>query len=75
MNNTDILIDYINKIIEESVIHGGDAGGSYNTNEEDLVSIMTEFGKWYGLKNYVIIDKDGIPQFGKVIKDIPKIKI
>lgn len=75
MDNADVLIEYINNMIEEAVMHGADNGGSYNNNQENLVNAMTRFGRWYGLKGYVIINKSGTPQFGKVIKVIDEIKI
>lgn len=70
MDNTDVLIEYINNLIEEAVMHGADNGGSYNNNQENLVNTMAAFGRWYGLKDYIIINKSGTPQFGKVIRDI-----
>lgn len=36
------IIDLVNDIVVEAVSHGGDAGGSYGSNEEDLVSIMND---------------------------------
>jgi hypothetical protein len=35
MDNTDVLIEYINNIIEEAVMHGADNGGSYNNNQKN----------------------------------------
>jgi len=75
MDRTDVLIEYINNIIEEAVMHGADNGGSYNNNEENLVNVMSAFGRWYGLKNHVIINKSGTPQFGRVIEVIQEIKV
>ena len=56
-------------------MHGADNGGSYDNNQENLVNAMTRFGRWYGLKGCVVINKSGTPQFGKVIKVIDEIKI
>lgn len=75
MDKTDVLIEYINNIIEEAVMHGADNGGSYNNNQENLVNVMSAFGRWYGLKDYVIINKSGAPQFGKIIEVIQEIKV
>jgi hypothetical protein len=36
---------------------------------------MSTFGRWYGLKDYVIINKSGTPQFGKIIEVIQEIKV
>lgn len=69
-DKTDVLIRYINDIIEEAVIHGADSGGSYESNQDGLVDVMTRFGRWYGLNGYVIVNKSGTPQFEKVICNI-----
>ena len=61
---------HINEIIREAVSHGGDMGGSYNSNQEKLVDTMVQFAQWYGLKGYVIVDCDGTPQYAKVICEL-----
>lgn len=40
-------IQIVNKIIREAVIHGADAGGSYNSNEENLIESIKA---WLNLK-------------------------
>jgi hypothetical protein len=39
-------IIFINKIICESVIHGADRGGSYDSNENDLTEAINEWLKY-----------------------------
>lgn len=63
----NVLVDYLNQIIKESVAHGGDIGGAYFTNEENLVNEMMRLGKWIGLTDYCIYNDSGTPQYGKTI--------
>lgn len=39
---SDYEIKLINKIIFEAIIHGGDSGGPYFTNEDDLISAINK---------------------------------
>lgn len=61
-----VMMDYINKIIEEAVIHGGDTGGAYFTNMDNLVSKMRGFRRWAGLEEYKICVINDIPKFMKL---------
>lgn len=49
-----ILTDYINKIIREAIDHGGDSGGPYFVNGEELHDAMRRLKMWLSLKDYVI---------------------
>lgn len=52
-------IKIVNKIIREAIIHGADLGGSYEQNEESLVSSINEWLELKGLSDKYII-KDNI---------------
>lgn len=39
---SDYEIKLINKIIFEAIVHGGDSGGPYFTNEDDLISAINK---------------------------------
>ena len=54
--NTEIEI--INKIIVEAVEHGSDAGGSYNSNEENLINVVKEWLKFKGLSSEYVVNRD-----------------
>jgi len=58
----EIFIEKINDIIEQAIIHGGDTGGAYCSNEEKLLHSINMFLKWTGLDNYLTIYKDDIPK-------------
>ena len=60
--NLEIFIDYFNDIIEQAIIHGGDAGGPYFVNEEKLLQSIIIFLNWTGLYKYLTIYKDDIPK-------------
>lgn len=50
-------ISLINKIIAESIIHGGDDGGSYKSNRGGVVEAINEWLKEKGLESkYKVID-------------------
>jgi hypothetical protein len=57
----DIFCERINEIIKEAVVHGGDIGGIYCINQEDLEKSIKRFLDWTGLNKYVVIYKDDIP--------------
>lgn len=42
-------IEIINKIIVEAVMHGADSGGSYDSNEKNLIDAVEE---WLELKDF-----------------------
>lgn len=54
----DIEIALINKIIYEATIYGGDAGGSYCCNPEDLESAIKEWLLQRCLENKYYVDRD-----------------
>lgn len=59
-NSISEEIKIINNIVAQAIIHGGDPGGSYDINEENLVSALND---WLECKNLfseymVIIDND-----------------
>lgn len=43
MRNAEEAIDVINKLIFESIIHGGDSGGPYCLNEENVLDAINEW--------------------------------
>lgn len=61
-----VMMSYINEIIEEAVIHGGDTGGAYFINMDGLLSKMRNFRTWAGLEEYKICIMDNIPKFVKL---------
>lgn len=40
------------KLVREAVRHGGDSGGPYHTNKEDLYNALEDFLEKLGEKNY-----------------------
>lgn len=60
-SNLHIFKDYLNKIIEEAIIHGGDYGGAYFINKEELISEIKRFLIWTGLNKYLIVYEDDYP--------------
>lgn len=59
-NSISEEIRIINNIVAQAIIHGGDPGGSCDTNKENLVSALND---WLECKNLfseymVIIDTD-----------------
>lgn len=61
-----VMMKHINEIIEEAVFHGGDSGGPYFSNMDDLVSKMRDFRTWAGLEEYKICVVGDIPKFVKL---------
>lgn len=61
-----VMISYINEIIEGAVFHGGDSGGPYFSNMDDLLSKMRDFRTWAGLDEYKICVVGDIPKFVKL---------
>lgn len=49
-------IQIVNKIIREAVIHGADAGGSYDQNEENLIDSIKAWLNLKGLNDEYDID-------------------
>lgn len=50
-------IALINNIIAESIIHGADAGGSYEQNEANLTKAVNEWLKYKGIANMYVLEK------------------
>lgn len=64
----DIFLDYLNDIIKQSVIHGGDCGGAYYTNYKHLETSIYTLIFWLGIKERVVLyKKDNIPML--IIKE------
>lgn len=58
------LIKRVNEIIEEAVAHGGDIGGSYNSNWRGIIEAMELFLGKYDKENQLLIVVDGgVPKF------------
>lgn len=53
----DIEIALINKIIKEAMDHGGDQGGPYWSNQEDLKSAIKEWLIYKNLNNKYYVGK------------------
>lgn len=72
VNNKDREIKLINKIIREAVIHGADAGGSYDSNEENLINAVYDWmdskhlTDWYALKEVEFDDGWCVLQLVKI---------
>lgn len=66
-------IEIINKIIKESIIHGADAGGSYEQNEYNLIVAVNEWLIFKGLHNRYTVKK-GVCVDGWVVHQIVPIK-
>ena len=60
-NNLHIFKDYLNKIIEEAIVHGGDDGGAYFINQEKLIFEIKSFLNWTGLNEYLVVYNDDFP--------------
>jgi hypothetical protein len=54
----DPMVRHINKIICESIYHGGDLGGPYESNPDGLYAAMLNFKRWAGLDDYEIVHTD-----------------
>ncbi len=57
-----LFCDHFNEIIEQAIIHGGDTGGAYCCNEEELLKVISRFLSWMGLDEYLTIYKDDFPK-------------
>lgn len=55
---TGKIIENVNRIIRHAVTHGGDAGGSYDQNEEGLLNSIYSFMDAIGLNKdeYEVIE-------------------
>lgn len=66
-NTLDIFCEWMNNIIEAAIIHGGDAGGAYCCNQEELERHIQILINWLGLQEKVIIYRDDFPKL--LLKD------
>ena len=57
MTDKQALVDLINNIIDEAIIHGGDSGGAYCRNSKDLLEILKKALVFFELSEYEI-DQD-----------------
>lgn len=55
-SEADIFISYINKVIEEATIHGGDSGGAYCVNKEKLSKAMQSLTHWLSWTRYKVCE-------------------
>ena len=70
--NEEIRI--INNIVVQAIIHGGDPGGSYDTNEENLVSALNDLLECKNLfGKYAVIIDDNVKGCASVTPQIKKI--
>lgn len=51
-------IELINKIIKEAIIHGADAGGTYDQNEYNLIVAVNEWLIFKGLNKRYYLKAD-----------------
>lgn len=59
MEPTERQIVLLNKLIEESIDHGGDAGGPYFCNKESVIDAMIEYrNDMFGKESGILIADD-----------------
>lgn len=51
-------IEIVNKIIREAIIHGADVGGSYESNEDNLILAVNEWLRLKGLSKEYRLEQD-----------------
>lgn len=67
-------IEIINRIIVEAIMHGADSGGSYDSNEKNLIYTMNEWLKYKGLSNrYIAIKNAKVQTRYRTILVVPQI--
>ena len=63
--NIEKHIEILNNLIYESVEHGGDSGGAYYSNTEDILKAINEYLKFFHLEDNCIIKTKTEPdEFG-----------
>jgi hypothetical protein len=67
-------IEIINKIIKESIIHGADAGGSYEQNEYNLIVAINEWLIFKGLHHRYTVEEDVYVGDGWAVHQIVPVK-
>ena len=53
--NIEKHIEILNNLIYESVKHGGDAGGAYYSNTENILKAINEYLKFFHLEDSCVI--------------------
>ena len=53
--NIEKHIEILNNLIYESVKHGGDAGGAYYSNTENVLKAIKEYLKFFHLEDSYVI--------------------
>ena len=53
--NIEKHIEILNNLIYESVEHGGDSGGAYYSNTEDILKAINEYLKFFHLEDSCVI--------------------
>jgi hypothetical protein len=61
-------IELINKIIAESVMHGADIGGSYDSNEENSTKSITDWLKFKGIDNKYCVKYQEVRTPSRILK-------
>lgn len=70
--NIEKEIKLINDIVANSVMHGADAGGSYNSNMQGLTQSLNAWIESKGLTDYVVQEVEVVLDNGRWL-DIPQI--
>ena len=70
--NIEKEIKLINDIVSNSVIHGADAGGSYNSNIQGVTQALNAWMEAKGLTDYVVQEVDVVFDNGKWL-EMPQI--
>lgn len=75
------VIESLNKLIAETVIHGADAGGSYDSNWRDMKAAIYQFLTTIGIdgESYILIIHDyrkdnGIWSLPYLVKEDGRVK-
>ena len=59
--NIEKHIEILNNLIYESVEHGGDAGGAYYSNTENILKAINEYLKFFHLEDSYVIKTETEP--------------
>lgn len=70
--NIEKEIKLINDIVANSVIHGADAGGSYNSNIQGVTQALNAWMESKELTDYVVQEVDVVLDNGRWL-DMPQI--
>lgn len=58
----EAFCNIVNDVIEQAITHGGDTGGPYYINQEELESSINYFIEWLGIEDRVILYKNDCPK-------------